>query len=130
MNHNQHAMAMQHLTSTPINRHKRQRMGSNACPKCEQIIYEDVEHLSCCICELKFCSECTNISLALRQALKEYTSQNFKWASCNGCKQNFPCMTGLSLQLKSIEEKTHNRISILERRKGRHTCRHRGKSQG
>ena len=104
MNHNQHAMAMQHLTSTPINRHKRQRMGSNACLKCEKIIYEDVEHLSCCIYELKFCSECTNISLALRQALKEDTSQNFRW-TCNGCKQNFPCMTGLSLQLKSIEEK-------------------------
>ena len=107
MNHSQHA--------TPINRHKRQRMGSNACLKCEKIIYEDVEHLSCCIYELKFCSECTNISLALRQALKEDTSQNFKW-TCNGCKQNFPCMTGLSLQLKSIEEKTHNRISILEQK--------------
>ena len=104
-------MAMQHLTSTPVKRHKRQRMGNNACPKCEKIIYEDVEHLSCCICELKFCSECTHISLALRQALKEYTSQNFKWASCNGCKQNFPCITGLSLQLKSIEENTQYNLN-------------------
>ena len=49
------------------------------------------------------------------QALKEETSQNFKW-TCNGCKQNVPCMTGLSLQLKSIEEKTHNKISILEQK--------------
>jgi hypothetical protein len=36
--------------------------------------------------------------------------------SCNGCKQNVPCMTSLSLQLKSIEEKTHNKISILEQK--------------
>jgi hypothetical protein len=49
------------------------------------------------------------------QALKEDTSQNFKW-TCNGCKQNVPCMTNLSLQLKSIEEKTHNKISILEQK--------------
>jgi hypothetical protein len=34
-------------------------------------------------------------------------------------------MTGLSLQLKSIEEKTYNRISILEQKNG-----HGGKSQG
>lgn len=46
-------------------------------------------------------------------ALGEDASQNFKW-TCNGCKQNFPSMTNLSAQLKSIEEKTHGRINEIE----------------
>jgi hypothetical protein len=50
-----------------------------------------------------------NISPALLSTLKEDTTQNIKW-TCNDCKQNFSCMTGLSQQLK-----TNSRISKMER---------------
>ena len=40
-------------------------------------------------------------------------SDNFKW-TCNGCKQNFPNLTSMTAQLKSIEDITINRLSIIE----------------
>jgi hypothetical protein len=40
-------------------------------------------------------------------------SDNFKW-TCNGCKQNFPSLTSMTAQLKSIEDTTINRLSIIE----------------
>ena len=40
-------------------------------------------------------------------------SDNFKW-TCNGCKQNFPSLTSMTAQLKSIENTTINRLSIIE----------------
>lgn len=108
------------LTSTPmlkttsvVCRPKRPRVGSNSCPRCELIIDENRDSISCCVCELKFCIECSLISSALLAALKEDTTENFKW-TCNGCKQNFPCMTNLTQQLKNIEDKTRNRMSAIE----------------
>ena len=68
-----------------------------------------VDHLSCNVYELRYCIKCTNISKVLAEALTEDTPNNFKW-TCNGCKQNFPCMTSLTNQLKSIEEKNDSRI--------------------
>ena len=102
--------------STPIVRNKtakRARVGSNTCPKCEKTVLENQSHIDCSVCELRYCTECTNISPRLAEALKEDTSHNFKW-TCNGCKQNFPCMTNLSQQLKSIEETTNIRIKNVE----------------
>ena len=46
-------------------------------------------------------------------ALKEDMSDNFKW-TCNGCKQNFPNLTSMTAQLKSIEDTTISRLSIIE----------------
>ena len=46
-------------------------------------------------------------------ALSEDTLQNFMW-TCNSCKQNFPSLTGISAQLKSIEDTTYKRLSKLE----------------
>ena len=106
------------MSSTPIVRNKtakRARVGSNTCPKCDIIITTDSQCLTCCVCELNFCNGCTNISPILAKALKEDTTQNFKW-TCNVCKQNFPSMTGLSSQLRSIEEKTDYRLNILEQK--------------
>ena len=40
-------------------------------------------------------------------------SDNFKW-TCNGCKQNLPSLTSMTAQLKSIEDITINRLSIIE----------------
>ena len=40
-------------------------------------------------------------------------SDNFKW-TCNECKQNFPSLTSMTAQLKSIENTTINRLSIIE----------------
>jgi hypothetical protein len=37
-------------------------------------------------------------------------SDNFKWT----CKQNFPSLTSMTAQLKSIEDTTINRLSIIE----------------
>jgi hypothetical protein len=34
--------------------------------------------------------------------------------TCNSCKQNFPSLTGISAQLKSIEDTTYKRLSKLE----------------
>ena len=102
--------------STPMARNKsakRARVGSNTCPKCENTITEKESHLACSVCELNYCISCTNISSGLAEALKEDTSQNFKW-TCNGCKQNFPCMTSLSQRLKSIEETTNFRLNNVE----------------
>ena len=118
MNH-QSMMAAHLANLTPIVKsktaNKRQRVGSNTCLKCDVTLKQEQECISCCVCELNFCIECTNILPALLSALKEDTTQNLKW-TCNGCKQNFPCMTGLSQQLKTIEEKTHSRISKIERK--------------
>lgn len=104
-------------TSTPLSKGsasgKRARLGSNYCPKCDEILMDQNSGLQCSVCELKYCLECTKISPALLSALKEDTSQNFKW-TCNCCKQNFPCMSSLSKQLKVIEEKTHDKIATLE----------------
>ena len=80
---------------------------------CEIEITTEINHLSCSVCELNYCISCTTISKLLVEALKEDTTNNFKW-TCNGCKQNFPCMTGLRQQLKNIEEQTNERISNLE----------------
>ena len=102
--------------STPLVKNKnakRARVGSNTCPKCETSITDNQSHIACSVCELSYCIDCTNISPRLAEALKEDTSHNFKW-TCNGCKQNFPCMTSLSQQLKSIEETTNIRITNVE----------------
>lgn len=111
-------MTDQIVTSTPIvkpKNSKRARMDSSTCPKCEATLGKGSDSISCCVCELHFCTKCTNISPLLLEALNEDKSNNFKW-TCNGCKQNFPCMTNLSQQLKAIDEKTHNRISNIERK--------------
>ncbi len=111
-------MASNLLTSTPNAKgknNKRQRKGSNSCPKCDTDLTENRDYMECCVCELNFCVECTNITPLLLSALKEDTTQNFKW-TCNGCKQNFPCMTGLTHQLKTIEENTKDRIDNMEHR--------------
>lgn len=102
-------------TSTPMAKsaNKRARVGSNYCPKCEKALTDESNCMACSVCELNFCVTCTGISPILLTALIEDTSHNFKW-TCNGCKQNFPCMTGLSQQLKSIETKTQSQISSLE----------------
>jgi gas vesicle protein len=34
--------------------------------------------------------------------------------TCNSCKQNFPSLTGISAQLKSIEDTTYKRLIKLE----------------
>ncbi|KAK3094371.1 hypothetical protein FSP39_000829 [Pinctada imbricata] len=98
-------------TSTPIN--KRARVGSNSCPKCDKEFESETESIMCCICELNFCHECTKIPAALLSALELDPDNNFKW-TCSGCKQNFPCMTGLKLQLHSIEENTQKRLDIMD----------------
>jgi len=46
-------------------------------------------------------------------ALSEDTLQNFMW-TCNYCKQNFPSLTGISAQLKSIEV-TKQKINTTRR---------------
>ena len=89
-------------------------MGSNTCPKCDISLDDHKECIACCVCELNFYIECTNTSQTVLLALKD-TTQNFK-RTCNVCKQNFPCMTGLAHQLKLIEEKTHDKISIIEQK--------------
>lgn len=112
------SMAFHLASSTPINKAKsgkRARVGSNACPKCDIELGEEDPHISCSVCELNFCTKCANISSGLLLALKEDKSHNFKW-TCNGCKQNFPCMTGLSAQLRNIEEKTQNKLQTIEKR--------------
>lgn len=106
-----------HYSSTPLSgtriQVKRIRIASNSCPKCEKVINDGNECIECGVCELIFCMECTNVSEALRQALKDDKSSNFKW-TCNACKQNFPCMSGLNQKLRSIEDKTDSRLGILE----------------
>ena len=111
---NKTKMAAKLLSSTPISRRdsKRQRVASNSCPKCEKIVEEDHKGLTCSICELNYCIDCTSISKTL-VALKEDMSDNFK-LTCNGCKQNFPSLTGMTAQLKYIEDTTNNRLSIIE----------------
>ena len=109
---NKTKMAAKLLSSTPIPRRdsKRQRVGSNSCPKCDNIVEEDRKGLTCSICELNYCIDCTSISKTLLVALKEDMSDNFKWT----CKQNFPSLTSMTAQLKSIEDTTINRLSIIE----------------
>ena len=112
---NKTKMAAKLLSSTPIPRRdsKRQRVGSNSCPKCDNIVEEDRKGLTCSICELNYCIDCTSISKTLLVTLKEDMSDNFKW-TCNGCKQTFPSLTSTTAQLKSIEDTTTNRLSIIE----------------
>jgi hypothetical protein len=112
---NKTKMAAKLLSSTPIPRRdsKRQRVGSNSCPKCDNIVEEDRKGLTCSICELNYCIDCTSISKTLLVVLKEDMSDNFKW-TCNGCKQTFPSLTSMTAQLKSIENTTINRLSIIE----------------
>ena len=102
---NKTKMAAKLLCSTPIPRRdsKRQRVGRNSFPKCDNIVEEDRKGLTCSICELNYCIECTSISKTLLIALKEDMSNNFKW-TCNGCKQNIPSLTSMTAQLKSIED--------------------------
>ena len=102
---NKTKMAAKLLSSTPIPRRdsKRQRVGSNSCPKCDNIVEEDRKGLICSICELNYCIDCTSISKTLLVALREDMSDNFKW-TCNGCKQNIPNLTSMTAQLKSIED--------------------------
>ena len=62
MNHQ--SMMAAHLASlTPIVKsktaNKRQRVGSNTCPKCDVTLKQEQECISCCVCELNFCIECT-----------------------------------------------------------------------
>ena len=38
---------------------QRQRVGSNTCPKCDVTLKQEQECISCCVCELNFCIECT-----------------------------------------------------------------------
>ena len=105
-------MAMVLNTSTPFN--KRQRVGSNQCPKCEAPIKSNTKHFECSVCELKYCTNCIKISPALFEALKEDTNSNFKW-TCNGCIQKFPCMSNLANQLNNIEINTNTRITTNEK---------------
>jgi len=109
-------LATQPVCSTPVTKretNKRARVGSNTCPKCETIIESQNDYLTCSICELGYCMECTNISRPLLNALKDDTSNNFMW-TCNGCRQNFPSLTGMKSQLKSIEETTNKRLTTIE----------------
>ena len=106
------------LSSRPIVRSKtskRARVGSNLCPRCETPITDDQQYLPCCVRELSFCIKCNGISKHLAEAIQEDTTNNFKW-TCNVCKQNFPCMSSLSVQLKTTEETTHNRLSLMEKK--------------
>ena len=103
------------MSSTPLPRRelKRQRVGSNSCPKCEATISDKSLAVTCGICELDFCLDCSKVSKQMALALSEDTLQNFMW-TCNSCKQNFPSLTGISAQLKSIEDTTYKRLSKLE----------------
>lgn len=108
-------MATNLFCSTPNDRQnqKRARVGSNTCPKCESTLKDTSEYQTCSVCELDFCIKCTGISTALMCALQEDTTNNFMW-TCNCCKQNFPSMTSMKTQLKSIEDSTHVRLTRLE----------------
>lgn len=114
---NKTKMAAKLLSSTPISIRdsKRQRVRSNLCPKCDNIVEEDHKGLTWSICELNYCIDCISISKTLLVALKEdiQISDNFKW-TCNGCKQTVPTLTSMTAQLKSIENKTNNRLLIIE----------------
>lgn len=119
---NEEGMMAAHLAaSTPLRlnktayTNKRQRMGSNSCPKCDIMLDDQTDCMPCCVCELNYCIKCTSISEILLAALKEDTTQNFKW-TCNGCKQNFPCMTGLTQKLKTIETNTQDKFLKIEER--------------
>ena len=102
------------ITSTPIVRSKKPRVGSNVCPMCDVEIRDGVDYMPCSVCELCFCTMCCKINPALLFALKEDKGQNLKW-TCNSCKQNFPCMTGLRNELKLIGEQTSSRLSAVEK---------------
>lgn len=108
-------MASNFMSSTPLPRRelKRQRVGSNSCPKCEATISDKSLAVTCGICELDFCLDCSKVPKQMALALSEDTLQNFMW-TCNSCKQNFPSLTGISAQLKSIEDTTYKRLSKLE----------------
>ena len=103
-------------SSTPITKKqslKRARVSSNLCPKCDKQINTGTDSMTCSICELDFCLDCSSISPTLLMALKEDKTENFKW-TCNTCKQNFPSMTSLKTQLRSIEENTQTRLAKVE----------------
>ena len=103
-------------SSTPITKKqslKRARVSSNLCPKCDKQINTGTDSMTCSICELDFCLDCSSISPTLLMALKEDKTENFKW-TCNTCKQNFPSMTSLKTQLRSIEENTQTRLAKIE----------------
>ena len=103
-------------SSTPITRKqslKRARVNSNLCPRCDKQIGTGTDAMTCSVCELDFCLDCSSVSKALLVALKEDKTQNFKW-TCNMCKQNFPSMSSLKTQLQSIEENTQTRLAKVE----------------
>ena len=72
------------MSSTPLPRRelKRQRVGSNSCPKCEATISDKSLAVTCGICELDFCLDCSKVSKQMALALSEDTLQNFMW-TCN-----------------------------------------------
>ena len=108
------------LCSTPIapsRREKRPRLGSNSCPKCDKHLEGSDDALLCSICELGYCMDCTNISRPLFIALKQENPENCMW-TCNGCKQNFPSLTGMKKQLKTIEETTNTKLATIEHKMG------------
>ncbi|MES9881633.1 MAG: hypothetical protein ABW185_12210 [Sedimenticola sp.] len=103
-------------TSTPINRkmsQKRQRIGSDQCPKCEQIITNSTNTYSCSMCDMKYCFRCTNISIALNEAIQEDEENIFKW-TCTPCKHNFPSMSNIKSSFQVLDQKNDARMNKIE----------------
>lgn len=123
MNINNFTGASSILTSTPNAKDsglKRPRLGSNGCPMCSKALNKNgTESVLCSICELGYCVDCTNIPKSVIEVLKQQDgdSLNFMW-TCNGCKQNFPSLTGMKKQLKAIEETTKTKLAHIEDQMG------------
>lgn len=103
-------------TSTPLIRRqqqKRQRMGSDQCPRCENTINTNSITYTCCVCDLAYCFECTNVSRALHEAISEDPDTNFKW-TCNSCKQNFPSINNIKQSFQTLDQKSDARMSSIE----------------
>ncbi|MES9884549.1 MAG: hypothetical protein ABW185_27200 [Sedimenticola sp.] len=112
---NPNPMNMENMTSTPDVRRKdmkRQRLGSETCPKCEQDIGTKISY-DCSVCDLTFCFECTNISTALHEAILDNPESNFKWI-CMSCKHNFPSINNIQSSFVTMDKKNDKRMCSLE----------------
>lgn len=111
--HDQHKnrMAANLVSSTPIR--KRARIGSNTCPKCEEVYAKDSATVNCSICDLDFCLKCSKVPQQMAELLASDKTGGFKW-TCNICNFTFPSLSGISSQIKSIEDTTNKRLVKLE----------------
>ena len=91
---------------------KRARIGSENCPKCDQVIGGNDQSILCSVCELTFCKNCAKLPEDFFTLIKS-GAYNLMW-TCQSCKSNFPSLSNVRSAITNLDNKNDVRFGKLE----------------